>query len=170
MLLHGLSVASELIIHYIGHIVPPPESAELLPYQCSLTRLVLFGNAAVKRTAGFCLEQRNLAKILLQNVVHLVLEYGETHGAFGPPIAPYAEILVAFLASQLETLDIRVRSSCKESFFPTRACLIGVFQIHHHLTSQRQHFDILKRSNTSAFIAWGVPLATSIPCYLSRNL
>jgi hypothetical protein len=114
MLLCGLSVASELVVHYIGHIAPPPESTELLHYQCSLTRLVLFGNAAVKRTTEFCLEQRNLAKIILQKVVHLVLEYGETHAAFGPPIAPYAEILIAFLGSQLEELDIRVKPSGKE--------------------------------------------------------
>jgi hypothetical protein len=127
MLLRGLSVASELIVHYIGHIARPPESTELLRYQCSLTRLVLFGNAAVKRTTEFCLEQRNLAKVLLQKVVHLVLEYGETHAAFGPAIAPYAEILVAFLGPQLEVLDIRVRSSGKEyknsEYFP----LIGMF-------------------------------------------
>jgi hypothetical protein len=122
MLIRGLCVASELVVHYIGHIVSPPESAELLPYQCSLTRLVLFGNAAVKRTTEFCLEQRGLAEILLQKVVHLVLEYGETDASLGPPIAPYAEILVAFLGSQLEALDIRVISSCKQSFFFTHAC------------------------------------------------
>jgi hypothetical protein len=55
-----------------------------------------------------------LAKVLVQNVVHLILEYGETHAAFGPPIAPYAEILVAFLGSQLEELDIRVKSPSKD--------------------------------------------------------
>jgi hypothetical protein len=114
MLLRGLSMASELVVHYIGRIVPPPESTELHPYQCSLTRLVLFGNAAVKRTTEFCLEQRALAKVLVQKVVHLVLEYGETHTVFGPPIAPYVEILVAFLGSQLEELDICVKSSGKE--------------------------------------------------------
>jgi hypothetical protein len=112
MLLQGLCVASELVVHYIGRILPP-ESPELLPYQCSLTHLVLFGNAAVKRTAEFCLEQRDLAKILLQHVVYLVLEYGETHAAFGPAISPYAEMLVVFLGPQLEELDIRVRSFSK---------------------------------------------------------
>ncbi|KAF7784944.1 hypothetical protein Agabi119p4_1109 [Agaricus bisporus var. burnettii] len=111
MLLQGL----QLTIHHIGRIIPPPEFEKPVPnFQSSLTHLVLLGNA-VQRTAEFCLQQRNLAKILLRKLTHLVLEYAETHVIFAPPMAPFVENLLIFSGSQLEALEIRVSSPCKKS-------------------------------------------------------
>jgi hypothetical protein len=142
MLLHGTSVASDLTIHYVGSIVPPLESAELVSYQCSLTRLVLFDNSSVKQIAVFCLQHRYLAMDLLRNVVHAVLEYGEVDASQGPSITPYAEILVAFLAPQLEALELRVGSSRKTSFLFECSPLTCIFQRHHHLISQIQQLQV----------------------------
>jgi hypothetical protein len=107
MLLHGASVASDFTVP----IVPPLESAELVSYQCSLTRLVLFGISSVRQMALFCLSHRQLAMDLLCNVVHAVLEYVEVYVWQGRSLIPYAEVLIGFLAPQLEALDLCVGSS-----------------------------------------------------------
>jgi hypothetical protein len=114
MLLYGACVASQLTVFSVGCIMPPPETAELVPYQCSLTCLMLSGNAAVTPVAEFCQQQRNLARDLLRNVVHLVLEYEQTYTSLGPSVIQCAEILLGFLAPQLEVLDLCVSSSGKE--------------------------------------------------------
>ncbi|KAF7784942.1 hypothetical protein Agabi119p4_1107 [Agaricus bisporus var. burnettii] len=130
MLLQGLHIASKLTIHHIGRIIPPPEFEKPVPnFQSSLTHLVLLGNA-VQRTAEFCLQQRNLAKILLRKLTHLVLEYAETYGIFAPPMAPFVEKLLIFSGSQLEALEIRVSSP---------------YAIHHIPESALVHLKSLQR-------------------------
>jgi hypothetical protein len=170
MLLHGTSIASDLTVHYVGSIVPPPESTELISYQCSLTRLVLFDNSSVKQIAVFCLSHRNLAMDLLRNVVHAVLEYGEVDASQGPSITPYAEILVAFLAPQLEVLELRVGSSRKASFLFERSLLTGIFQPCHHPISQIQQLQISKLCDVLASLWRGVLQDTVTPWHLRKNI
>lgn len=115
ILLYGACVASDLTVHCIGPIMPPLGSADLVSYQCSLTRLVLFGDYSIKQITEFCLQHEDLAKDLLRNVVQLVLDYTDTSAWRGSPMTPYPKTLLAFLAPQLELLDLCVRSSSKAS-------------------------------------------------------